>query len=266
MPENATYGSAEEYPGTELNQPDDISTERDLPSHPEAAEFNDDSYIPVEKVDGTSPLAANAEAIPENRSFTASVSGKTDASEFKGLSNVEAAEKCLEIVRQVDTSGIVPSVVTAQMILESGYMRTGLAQNANNCFGMKSSLSQNEWTSIWDGRSINYQTWEQGLDGTITTPVCSFRVYDSVEQSILDHSGYLLEAKKGDSLRYPGITQSGNYEVVANIIKAGGYATDLNYVQKLCSIIREYNLDRYDSEQKTRTGASSNQTASSQMR
>ncbi len=40
-------------------------------------------------------------------------------------------------------SGILASVSLAQFILESGYGKSELAQNANNIFGMKCSLSGN---------------------------------------------------------------------------------------------------------------------------
>ena len=45
-------------------------------------------------------------------------------------------------------SGILASVSMAQFILESGYGKSELAQNANNCFGMKSSLSGNSWAGL----------------------------------------------------------------------------------------------------------------------
>ena len=51
----------------------------------------------------------------------------------------------------------------AQFILESGYGKSELAQNANNVFGMKCSLSGNTWSgSTWDGRAkYTKQTKEQ---------------------------------------------------------------------------------------------------------
>ena len=245
---------------------EDIKNEdaEDVPVHPEALDFDDRDRYPAENVDGPSPLDENKEDTGINDTSNTAPMSETTGADFDGLSNTEAAEKCLELVRNVDNSGIVPSVVTAQMILESGYVRTGLARNANNCFGMKSMLSQNEWPSTWGGTSINYSTWEQNPDGTITTPVCAFRVYDNIEQSILDHSGYLLGATKGGALRYPGVAQSRDYTEVAQIIKAGGYATDLNYVQKLCSIIQTYHLDRYDAD--VRSGTGTEGTVISQMR
>lgn len=52
-------------------------------------------------------------------------------------------------------SGILASVSLAQFILESGYGKSELVQNANNVFGMKKSLSGNTWSgSAWDGRSV----------------------------------------------------------------------------------------------------------------
>ena len=45
-------------------------------------------------------------------------------------------------------SGILASVSMAQFILESGYGKSELPQNANNCFGMKSSLSGNSWLAL----------------------------------------------------------------------------------------------------------------------
>ena len=52
-------------------------------------------------------------------------------------------------------TGVLASISLAQFILESGYGKSELAQEANNCFGMKKSLSGNTWAgSVWDGKSI----------------------------------------------------------------------------------------------------------------
>lgn len=120
----------------------------------------------------------------------------------------------------------------AQFILESGYGHTELAQNANNCFGMKASLSGNTWAnSTWDGKSIyTKQTNEQNPDGTIITIVADFRKYKCIEDSIADHAAYLLGAKKGTALRYKGLKGCQDYKKAVQIIKDGGYATSLTYV------------------------------------
>ena len=136
----------------------------------------------------------------------------------------------------------------AQFILESGYGKSELAQGANNCFGMKKSLSGNTWGgSTWDGSSVyTKKTQEQNADGSYVTITADFRRYSCVEDSIADHSAYLLGAKNGSKLRYEGLKGCTDYKKAAQIIKAGGYATSLTYVDKLCSIIERWKLTQYD--------------------
>lgn len=71
----------------------------------------------------------------------------TQASDIAGLTEKERALKALELIHQVDDSGILPSVLVAQWVLESGYCTTDLARQAQNCFGMKCELSGNNWKS-----------------------------------------------------------------------------------------------------------------------
>ena len=171
------------------------------------------------------------------------------AKEFEGISEGKAAEKILNLVYAVDESGILFSVTAAQMILESGYVRTVLARSANNCFGMKKILSGNSWgDSTWDGKStvaIDTQEW----DGKkMITVKADFRKYPCIEDSIKDHSAYLLGAMNGSKKRYEGLLNCKNYLEAITLIKNGAYATDPDYVQKISSIIQRYSLDRYDKE------------------
>ena len=171
----------------------------------------------------------------------------TLAIEFEKLTETAAASKILEIVHTTDKSGILPSVTAAQMILESGYVKTNLARSANNCFGMKANLSGNSWDSVWDGVSIvTIDTWENynGKDVTISA---AFRKYPDIETSIKDHAAYLLGAMNGKKKRYAGLLEAKNYREAVTIIKNGGYATDPNYISKVCSIIERFGLDKYDS-------------------
>lgn len=173
----------------------------------------------------------------------------TQAGEFAGLSEGDAARKMLELVRNTDKSGILYSVTTAQMILESGYVKTNLARSANNCFGMKATLSGNSWESVWDGKSIvDILTPEDDGTGRIYYIHAKFRKYPCIEDSIKDHSCYLLGAMNGKKKRYDGITSCANYRDAITLIKKGGYATDVSYIAKICSIIQRYSLDIYDKE------------------
>lgn len=172
----------------------------------------------------------------------------TQAKDFQGISEGKAAEKILELVHLNDKSGILYSVTAAQMILESGYVRTELAKAANNCFGMKCTLSGNTWSSVWDGKSkVNIRTPEE-YGGRLVYIYADFRKYPCIEDSIKDHSCYLLGAMNGSKKRYEGLTSCRNYRDAITLIKKGGYATDSGYVNKICSIIQRFGLDRYDSE------------------
>ena len=174
---------------------------------------------------------------------------ETQAVEFAGLSEAEVIAKVGTLLTaDQKKSGILASVSLAQFILESGYGKSELVRNANNCFGMKKSLSGNTWNgSVWDGKSVyTKQTKEQKEDGSYETVTADFRKYACVEDSIADHSAYLLGAMNGGKKRYEGIAGMTDYKKAVQLIKDGGYATSLTYVEKLCSSIEKWNLTQYD--------------------
>ncbi len=144
-------------------------------------------------------------------------------------------------------SGVLASVTIAQAILESGYGMEELARKANNFFGMKCTLSGNTWKSVWDGKSkYTKKTQEQKKDGKEYTVTANFRKYPNMETSVKDHSCYLTGARKGGRLRFPGLSGEKDYQKAIQIIKDGGYATDTQYVSKVCSIIEKFGLFQYD--------------------
>ena len=175
----------------------------------------------------------------------------TQATALKSLTNAQVialvGPLCTE---DMCANGILASITMAQFILESSYGKSELAQNANNLFAMKESLSGNSWEgSTWDGESIyTKETTEQNDDGTYTTVTATFRKYDSIEDSIADHSAYLAGAKSGKSLRYDGISGCTNYEDAANILADGGYATSSTYASTLCKLIEKWNLTKFDAD------------------
>jgi flagellum-specific peptidoglycan hydrolase FlgJ len=122
------------------------------------------------------------------------------AKSLKGLSEAEVVEKVGPyFTADQKKTGVLAALTAAQFILESGYCKTDLAQNANNCFGMKKSLSGNTWPgSTWDGKSIyTKKTGEQRSNGSHITITADFRKYACIEDSIADHSAYLLGAMNG---------------------------------------------------------------------
>ena len=181
--------------------------------------------------------------------FGGSSSKGTQASVLKNLSEADAIKKVGTLfTADQKKSGILASVSLAQFILESGYGKSELAQNANNIFGMKCSLSGNTWSgSAWDGKSkYTKKTQEQNKDGSYETITADFRKYFCIEDSIADHSAYLLGARNGSKARYDGLKGCTDYKKAVQTIKDGGYATSLTYVEKLCSIIEKWKLTNYD--------------------
>lgn len=193
-------------------------------------------------------------AVKDKMSGTASeekpqAASGTQAVIFKTMTEEQAVKKIGELCKaDMAKSGILASISVAQFILECGYGKSELAQNANNCFGMKKSLSGNTWSgSTWDGKSIYTKTTkEEYSPGVLTEITADFRKYPKVEDSIADHSAYLLGAMNGSKKRYEGLAGCTDYKKAAQLIKDGGYATSSTYVEKLCSIIERWSLTQYD--------------------
>lgn len=155
-------------------------------------------------------------------------------------------------VEDMNRNGILASVTIAQGILESGYGNTELAKNALNFFGMKCSLSGNAWDgSTWDGVSkYTKVTKEDDGKGNMYDETADFRKYNSIAESVGDHSAYLLGAMNGSKKRYEGLQGEKDTEKAITIIKNGGYATDTSYIDKIMRIIKENNLTQYDNKMK----------------
>lgn len=170
--------------------------------------------------------------------------------DLKDLPEAEIIRKVGPLFTQNEKqTGILACVSMAQFILESGYGKTTkLALESNNCFGMKANLSNNRWGgSTWDGMIIcRVATKEQDKNGREYTIMADFRAYPCIEDSVGDHSAYLIGAMNGDRRRYSGIQGEKDYKTAIHIIKAGGYATDVKYEQKICNIIERWNLTAYD--------------------
>lgn len=173
----------------------------------------------------------------------------TRAADLVDLSQEDRIQRIGEMcARDYAQSGVLASVSAAQCILESGYLTTELATQANNCFGMKATLSGNDWAnSSWDGISVYTKQTGEEYGGKDVTIVADFRSYNSVEESVADHSAYLLGATVGENaLRYEGLKGETDYREAITIIREGGYATDSSYIEKICSIIERFDLTRFD--------------------
>lgn len=104
--------------------------------------------------------------------------------------------------------GIDPSVIIAQAGLETNY---GTQVAGNNYFGIKGS-----------GQTVTTQ--EQGPNGLYTTKA-NFRAYPSMAASVADYGRTVAS-------NYPDVIGASPQDAFA-ALKAGGWATDNNYVPKL---------------------------------
>ena len=125
--------------------------------------------------------------------------------------------------------GIPASVTLAQMAFESGWGQSTLAVEGNNYFGVKCSaewLKQKKPFSLHDDEKKDEK----------------FCNYANVDESIEHHSRVLM----GDRYRRCRKYESTDYHNWLVAIKACGYASSPDYVDKLENIIMKYKLYNYD--------------------
>lgn len=138
---------------------------------------------------------------------------------------------------------ILPSITTAQAVLESGWGQSYLAKNSNNIFGIKADKG-------WNGKRIELATTEN-YDKKI---MASFRVYSSIEESIKDQGKFLAENKRYSE---NGLFNATHYTTQAQALEDAGYSTKKNeigqlvYADILINLIRTYNLQLLDREVQT---------------
>jgi flagellum-specific peptidoglycan hydrolase FlgJ len=147
---------------------------------------------------------------------------------------LEFIEKILKgAVQAYKKYGIPVSLTLAQGILESGWGQSTLTAKYNNAFGVKEG-------SDWNGKTVRLKTGEQNKDGSRYTIYANFRVYDNINDSVVDHAKVLLQP------RYRALFSAKNFEDVCYAVKAGGYATSVNYAKNLINLIKRYGLDQWD--------------------
>lgn len=122
---------------------------------------------------------------------------------------------------------IPASITLSQGILESGAGKGALTLKSNNHFGIKCH-------NDWKGPSVTAKD-----DG----PNDCFRKYKKAEESYEDHSKFLSEKSRYNSLFALDIT---DYKGWARGLQKAGYATDKAYANKLIKLIEDYELYLYD--------------------
>jgi flagellar protein FlgJ len=117
--------------------------------------------------------------------------------------------------------GVSPKILMAQTAIETGWGRSVVG---NNLFGIKAGSS-------WTGQKVDAATHEY-QNGELISITDAFRAYPSAEASVQDFVSLV-----SNSPRYRAALGAGeNVVAYAQSLLAGGWATDINYVQKLHAV------------------------------
>ena len=131
--------------------------------------------------------------------------------------------------------GVLPSVIIAQAINESGWGKSGLSVQQNNLFGVKGT---------GDAGTGSWATGEDNADGSSYTINANFAAYSSWSASIEAH-GKLISGNTGMSNYLAAVKEKDALKSIT-AIKNGGYATATDYVEVTMNIINDFGLLEYD--------------------
>ena len=135
-----------------------------------------------------------------------------------------------------DGYGVLPSIILGQAILESNWGKSTLASKYNNLFGIK---------AYGDQKKVSLETKEFVNEEWITIQG-DFKVYDSWEQSMDDHTQLFVQGVDWNPALYEKVITATNYQEAAQALQEAGYATDPGYAQKIIQVIETYRLNQYD--------------------
>lgn len=135
-----------------------------------------------------------------------------------------------------DGYGVLPSIILGQAILESNWGKSTLASKYNNLFGIK---------AYGDQKKVSLETKEFVNEEWITIQG-NFKVYDSWEQSMDDHTQLFVQGVDWNPALYEKVITATNYQEAAQALQEAGYATDPGYAQKIIQVIETYQLNQYD--------------------
>lgn len=133
----------------------------------------------------------------------------------------------------------VYSPIIAQAILESAYGTSELAVNACNYFGLKYREGRcKTCIGIYDKVGS-----EQNKDGSYTSSAVKWCKFEDMENGVI---GYFDFTNISNYSNLKGVTDPRKY---LENIKADGYATSLDYVDNLMSVIENWSLTDYDEKE-----------------
>jgi len=165
---------------------------------------------------------------------------------LKGLPPYITSEMVTTALECQEKYGHPAGCTIAQIICESGMgdHMSGLAERDKNLFGIKWASSFSLCPEV-SGYS-SYSTQEE-YDGETVTIVANFTSFNSYEDCIVFRSRVLLQnSRYADNELIKQAIAECDSDKMAEGLKDAGYATSSSYVDSLKSIMRTYNLYRFD--------------------
>ena len=161
-------------------------------------------------------------------------SNNTQTTKIEDIKKEKFVEKIAPIAQDEQQKyHIFASITIAQAALESNWGQSELATQYYNLFGVKSDTG-------------GLMTTKEYVNGQWIVVRARFAIYQSWRESIEQHTALFVDGTSWDSGHYQAVLSADNYVEAAQALQQRGYATDPNYAQKLISLIKTYNLDKYD--------------------
>ena len=133
---------------------------------------------------------------------------------------------------------VKPSVAIGMACVESAYGTAGSCKH-HSYFGQKVGTGKTA-TKYWGGKFFTSKTKEEYTIGTHTTINAAFRAYNSMQECVLNYYELL------NTSLYARVKADSNYAEQMQQIKACGYMTSSTEVNSVLTIIKKYNLTKYD--------------------
>lgn len=132
-------------------------------------------------------------------------------------------------------TGLFPSVMIAQGVLESRNGLSTLSKAHHNHFGIKKGIG-------WTGEVALMPTWEV-VNGKKVDIHAPFRKYPSLIEGFKDRVKFLQVNPR--YTKY-GVFSAKTPQAQCDALLMAGYATDPGYASLLKSIIAKYDLEKFD--------------------
>lgn len=147
-------------------------------------------------------------------------------------------------------TGVLPSITAGQFFYEGGAGGYPISIIAQNHFGIK----MHSWSGkVFDHKDdIVYNSYADlvNIKGEAYAKKASlWRAYDSLEESIADHSDLLLRYD-----RYDIVLDAKDYEEAAYALVTSGYCSGEEYAINLIKFITSYGFDQLDEVKKDKNG------------